>query len=97
MKNIPDTRSFTLIELMIVVIIVGSLASIAVPMLRNSINQSIRAEAVATIGTLRIAERIYYQEYGTYMIIDEPGGANTGKRPSEFAALGIQTTDLDGA
>jgi len=87
-----DKKSFTLIELMIVVIIVGVLAAVAAPMMRNSINQAIRAEAIAGIGTIKTAERVYYTEYGTYLTIVFPPDS---ARDNQFQALGMKTTDLD--
>ena len=78
---------------MIVVIIVGILAAAAAPMMRNSINQAIRAEAIAAYGTIRTAERVYYTEYGTYLSITNPPDSS---RNIQFQALGMKTTDLDG-
>ena len=84
-------RSFTLIELMIVVIIVGVLAAVAAPMMRKSIIRSKWSEAIAAMGTIRVAERVYYIEYGTYREIGNAEAASVG-----LNALGLKATDFDG-
>ena len=85
-----NKKSFTLIELMIVVIIVGVLAAVAAPMMRKSIIRSKWTEAVAMVGTIRSAERVYYTEYGTYKSF------NLGEAPTAFPSLGLKAVDFDG-
>jgi len=82
-------RSFTLIELMIVVIIVGVLAATAAPMMRKSIIRSKWSEAIAALGTIRTAERVYYIEYGDYKEL-AAGSA------SDYLTLGLNRLDFDG-
>lgn len=81
-------RGFTLVEVMTVVIIIGILATIAVPVVRGRIKRAILTEAVTALGTIRTAERMYYVEYGCYQ---GTGYFDTGDRPS-----GISEGDLDG-
>jgi len=85
-----DNKSFTLIELMMVVIIVGVLAATAAPIMRKSIIRSKWTEGVVALGQIRTAERVYYMEYGTY------AGFDSSTRAAGFTALGLRQTDFDG-
>ncbi len=59
-------KGFTLIELMTVVIIVGILASVAVPLYRGQVKRAMASEGAALLGSVRTAERVYYAEHGRY-------------------------------
>ena len=69
MKNLLKNKSgFTMVELMIVVIIVGILAAVAIPLYTTNVKRAIRTEAEATLGAIRSAERIYKSENNTYTL-----------------------------
>lgn len=55
---------FTLLELMIVIIILGILASVAIPQFTKSVRRSRTGEAKANISALRGAEMRYFNEWG---------------------------------
>lgn len=59
-------RGFTLIELMLVVTIIGLLATIAVPEFDSYVMRAKRTEAVAGLEALWTAQRDYYAEHGVY-------------------------------
>lgn len=59
-------RGFTLLELILVVIILGVLASLGVVQYTNVIEKSRTGEAVNCLGTLRTLELVNYQENGSY-------------------------------
>lgn len=65
-KDMNKKAGFTLIELLIVILIIGILASIAVPMQRSMVKKSVLAEAVMGISAIRNAQRMYKVEYGCY-------------------------------
>jgi len=63
-----ETRrpGFTLIELVISVVIIGILASIAVPRFMNVVEKGRTAEARNTLGAIRDAQEAYFLEYDRY-------------------------------
>jgi type IV pilus assembly protein PilE len=79
-------RGFTLIELMIVVAILGILASIAVPMYTGYIRSSKRQEAKANLETLRLLEEQYYADNRVYVA----GVYKSGNTTLQTAMPGFQ-------
>jgi prepilin-type N-terminal cleavage/methylation domain-containing protein len=61
---LKKVRSFTLVELIIVVIIVGILASLGLTQYANVVEKSRLAEAKVRIGTMRQLAYTYYLENG---------------------------------
>jgi len=72
-------KGFTLVELIIVIIIVGILASIGLTQYNKVVEKSRAAEARMILGTLRTAEIAEYMESGGYKDVADLGvGAPTG-------------------
>jgi prepilin-type N-terminal cleavage/methylation domain-containing protein len=57
-----DRRGFTFIELLIVMVVMGVLAGIGVPRIRNMKERSYQATLRNDLGALRTAEEAYYAE-----------------------------------
>jgi type IV pilus assembly protein PilA len=69
-------RGFTLVELMIVVVIVGVLAMMAVVGYRKLINSSHTAEATHMVNAIRVGQEAYKAESGSYANISKNLAAN---------------------
>jgi len=61
-----NKKGFTLIELMVVVIIVGILAAVAVPLYLFNVKKSKASEGAALMGSVLTAERVYYAQNSAY-------------------------------
>jgi len=81
-------KGFTLVELMVVILIVGILAAVAVPILRGRIEQSKWTEGAAAAGAIRTAVRAAYAEDSTATL--------TGDVSDLLDTLGFQEGDLTG-
>jgi prepilin-type N-terminal cleavage/methylation domain-containing protein len=77
-------RGFTVVELMVVVLIVGVLAVVAIPLMKGRTDASKWSEAKTAMGTIASALRTYAAEKGSF------SGAPA------LAAIGILDSDLDG-
>jgi type IV pilus assembly protein PilA len=80
-----ERRGFTLIELMVVVLIVGILAAVAIPMMKGRIDAAKWSEGKAGAGTVYSALRSYASERQTL-----PAA------PDLVNDLGFTATDLQG-
>ncbi len=87
-----DDRGFTLVELMIVVIVIGILAAVAIPMYQIVPERSRATEAVAGLDSIRSSLRVYYAEHGSYADANFIDGA----RVTVGGILGVKDTDLSG-
>lgn len=63
------TRAFTLTEMMVVIVLVGVLAAIAVPIYSRYVLHTKASEARAIIGAIVAAEKAYAERNGTFLAI----------------------------
>ncbi len=68
-------KGLTLIELVVVVLIVGILASVAVPLYTNNMLRARRAEAKTLLEQVRAAQEMWRAERGSYAVNDGNGTA----------------------
>ena len=61
-----NRKGFTLVEVLIVVIIIGILASIGIPQFAASIEKAKGGEARAGLGHIQTGEKVYYAESEFY-------------------------------
>ena len=76
-----ERKGFTLVELMVVVLIVGILAAVAIPIMRGRIDAAKWSEGKAMMGSISTALRAYHAEKGV-----------TGTTPT---TLSVATTGLN--
>jgi type IV pilus assembly protein PilA len=80
-------KGFTLIELMIVVVIIGILAALAIPRFMRATTKSKQSEAKSILKQIYVMERSYRQEKDTYF---PPSGNVTVQPGNAIADLGIE-------
>jgi prepilin-type N-terminal cleavage/methylation domain-containing protein len=78
-------KGFTLIELMVVILIVGILAAVAIPIMRGRVDAAKWSEGKSGMGTVATALRAYAAEKGA-----------TGTYPPSLTELGFIASDLHG-
>ena len=66
MRNLRNRKGFTLIELMIVVVIIGILAAIAIPKFNNASARAKEKEADGILKQFYTLQQTYYAEHGVY-------------------------------
>ena len=77
-----QSRGFTLVELMIVVAIIGVLASIAIPSFLNYQLTSKRAEAFANLASLAKAQKAYFAEFNAFLSVNSEPAGTLGAPPT---------------
>ena len=91
MEKYRSQKGFTMVELMVVILIIGILAAVAVPILRGRIESAKWSEAAAIAGTIRVALRAYYTEDSTAVAAMAGSTLDTIQ-----GALGFTSGDLTG-
>ncbi|MFZ5802580.1 MAG: type IV pilin protein [Candidatus Omnitrophota bacterium] len=100
---------FTLAELLMVVVILGILAAIALPRFYPQAEKARVAEAIGILSAIRVGEEAYYLENGTWVTssswgdlgLEDPAATNkywtfgVGSDSSGFLATATRNADVD--
>jgi prepilin-type N-terminal cleavage/methylation domain-containing protein len=65
-RNKSKQRGFTLVELAIVIVIIGVLASFGVPRFRDAVERSKAGESMSYLSSVRAAQERFHAREGTY-------------------------------
>lgn len=76
--NLKKENGFSLIELLIVVVIIGIIAALAVPALQKSIRATENQSAYSALRTMGQAQASYYSQGNRYARLDELNGSQNG-------------------
>lgn len=91
-------KGFTLLELIIVIIIIGVLATLGFTQYTRMVEKGRTAEAKAILGTLRSAEEAYRLEYGNYtatignLAVDAPADCTNTTHYFSYGVTATQAT-----
>lgn len=94
----PSEQGFTTIELLITVLIVGILASIAIPMYGDFTKQAYIAEANAGMGTIRtsLRARLIVSVNASWSDLASKYTAGPSLKVTDISELGLSPSDFSG-
>jgi type IV pilus assembly protein PilA len=92
LKNGENDKGFTLIELMVVIIIIGILAAIAIPVFLNQRQQAWTGSVKSDLANASIAAESYSVAHnGSYVGLDKPGLVTNGFKETSGNTLVVGT------
>ncbi|MCP4553724.1 MAG: prepilin-type N-terminal cleavage/methylation domain-containing protein [Bacteroidetes bacterium] len=88
-KHFSNQAGFSLIELLIVLVIIGILAGLAIPRYMAYTTRSKQTEAKGLLNQIYLSERAYFQSHDKYWI---PGNGVQADRSNQYAfdTLGVE-------
>jgi prepilin-type N-terminal cleavage/methylation domain-containing protein len=96
--SVQNRRGFTLIEILIVIVIIGILAAIAIPKFANSKDRAVLASLKSDLRNLMTAQETYFGDNQTYApaIGPAPAAGVVAFQPSENNVLTLSTVTSSG-
>ena len=91
--RIHKNRGLTLLELLVVIVIVGVLAAVAIPSYTGYLMRARRADAKTVLEQVRAAQEMWRAERGTYAINDGAGTAQA----KLVTTMGVPASPIGGA
>lgn len=89
LKKLQRQQGFTLVEILIVLVIIGILAGLAIPRYVGATSKAKQVEAKQLLRQIYTMEQSYRLEHDTFWI--PPGGAKASRTASKaFAAIGVE-------
>jgi prepilin-type N-terminal cleavage/methylation domain-containing protein len=85
-NKVKTAKGFTLIELMIVVVIIGILAALAIPRFMRATTKSKQSEAKQILKQIYTMQHAYRQEFNSYSL---NGVTASAAAPITFARIGV--------
>jgi prepilin-type N-terminal cleavage/methylation domain-containing protein len=95
-RNLRRDEGFTLVELLIVVIVLAILAAIVVPQFAASTDDAKLSAMDTTLGGMRSALDLYYQQHGEYPSAKLDGAGGAADSSAAFLSQLTQYTDDEG-
>lgn len=89
LRKLQRKRGFTLVEILIVLVIIGILAGLAIPKYVGATSKAKQVEAKQLLRQIYTMEQSYRLEHDTFWI---PSGGTKASRgtPKAFAAIGVE-------